>query len=119
MPATLKFPAGILLLVLHAFLLKTVNIMSENLRKYPRQEIKVNVDLSFLDNDSRIVKTRDISEGGMFLVTENADRYPIGEMVHVHYLDPFNDDADTFKDAIIVRVAGDGIAISFIEMDAF
>ena len=93
--------------------------MSENRRRYPRTEINVNVELSFLEKDSHIVRTRDISEGGMFLVTENADEYPIGELVHVHFLDPLNDDADTFKDAVIVRQMSDGIAISFVEMDAF
>lgn len=93
--------------------------MTENKRRYPRTEIKVNVELQFLDKDANIVKTRDVSEGGMFLVTENASDYPIGEMVHVHFLDPLNDDADTFKDAIIVRVTDDGIAISYVEMDAF
>ena len=93
--------------------------MTENKRKYPRTETKVNVELSFMERDSRIVKTRDISEGGMFLVTDNPGRYPIGEMVSVHYLDPLHDEADTFKDAVIVRVTDDGIGISFVEMDAF
>ena len=93
--------------------------MTENHRKHPRTEIKVSVDLSFSEQDSRIVKTRDISEGGMFLLTDQPQRYPLGEMVHVHYLDPLNDEADTFKDAVVVRVAGDGIGIAFVEMDAF
>jgi len=93
--------------------------MTESQRRHPRREIKVNVELSFLDQDSHIVKTRDISEGGMFLITENADSYPLGEMVQVHFLDPLNEDADTYKDAVIVRVAADGIAISYIEMAAF
>lgn len=93
--------------------------MTENQRRYPRTEIKVNVELSFLDQDASIVKTRDISEGGMFLVTESASDFPLGEMVKVHFLDPLNDDNDTFKDAIIVRVAEDGLAISYIEIADF
>ena len=93
--------------------------MTENLRKFPRSEIKVKVELSVQENDSKIVTTRDVSEGGMFLVTDNASHYPQGELVHVHYLDPLHDEADTFHDAIVVRVANEGIAISFIVMDAF
>lgn len=93
--------------------------MTENQRRFPRTEIKVNVELSFLDHGARIVKTRDISDGGMFLLTEDADQYPLGELVQVHFLDPLHDDADTFKDAVIVRVAEDGIAISYLEMEAF
>jgi c-di-GMP-binding flagellar brake protein YcgR len=93
--------------------------MTENHRRFPRHEVKVNVELSFLDVNSRIFKTRDISDGGMFLVVDSPASYPIGEMVHVHFFDPLHEDADTFKDAIIVRVAGDGIGISYVELEAF
>ncbi|MGB5396498.1 MAG: PilZ domain-containing protein [Gammaproteobacteria bacterium] len=93
--------------------------MTENQRRYPRHEIKVNVEMSFLEENSRIFKTRDISEGGMFLLVDSPASYPIGEMVHVHYLDPLREEADTFKDAIIVRVADDGIGISYVELEAY
>ncbi len=93
--------------------------MSENQRRYPRHQIKVSVELTFLDEPYNIVNTRDISEGGMFIEVESAEKFPLGEMVHVHYLDPLHNDEDTFKDAIIVRVQDDGIAISFIEMAEF
>jgi c-di-GMP-binding flagellar brake protein YcgR len=93
--------------------------MSENQRRYPRKEIKVSVELNFLEERYKVVNTRDISEGGMFIEMDSKGKYPIGEMVHLHYLDPLNDDEDTYKDAIIVRVAGEGIAVSYIEMDAF
>lgn len=93
--------------------------MTENKRLHPRHEIKVNVELSFLDTDSRIFRTRDISEGGMFLEVDNPAGYPLGEMVLVHYLDPLNYDADAYKDAVIVRVTEDGFAISYVELEAF
>jgi c-di-GMP-binding flagellar brake protein YcgR len=93
--------------------------MTEIHRSHPRHEIKINAALTYLSTDSRIVKTRDISASGMFLLLDNPDEFPIGEMVQIHYLDPLNDEADTFKDAIIVRVANDGIAVSFVELDEF
>ncbi len=93
--------------------------MSKNQRKHPRKEIKVSVELTFIEEPYTIVNTRDISEGGMFIEVNSADSYPIGEMVQVHFLNPLKNDEDTFKDAIIVRVANDGIAISFIEMTEF
>ena len=93
--------------------------MIQNQRRFPRHEIKVNVELSFLDVNSRIFKTRDISDGGMFLLVDSPGNYPIGDMVHVHFLDPLHDEADTYKDAIIVRVADDGIGISYVELEAF
>jgi c-di-GMP-binding flagellar brake protein YcgR len=88
-------------------------------RRYPRKAIKVSVELTFLEERYQVVNTRDISDGGMFIEMNDHGKYPIGEMVHLHYLDPLNDDEDTFKDAIIVRVADAGIAVSYIELDAF
>ena len=90
--------------------------MNKNQRRHPRKEIKVSVELTFLDEPYSIVNTRDISEGGMFIEVKPSDVFPIGELVQVHYLDPLKDNEDTFKDAAIVRVVEDGIAISFIEM---
>jgi c-di-GMP-binding flagellar brake protein YcgR len=93
--------------------------MSENHRKFERHEVKVYVTLSFLDNADKNVCTRDISEGGMFLEIADTANYPLGEMIHIKYSDPAHDNADTEIDAIIVRVANDGLAISFVEQDAF
>ena len=93
--------------------------MSKNLRKHPRKHIKVSVELTFLDQPYAVVNTRNISEGGMFIEVDSAVNFPIGEMVSVHYLDPLNDDADTFKDAIIVHKTDEGVGICFIEMKEF
>ena len=93
--------------------------MSENKRKYPRKEIHVDVHLSFLDNEPVDVHTRDISEGGMFLILDDTSAYPLGEMVNLRYNDPIHDNTNTEKDAIIVRVADDGLGVAFVELDAF
>mgnify|MGYP001819206443 CR=1 FL=1 len=91
----------------------------EDLRRYPRHPMKVSVELTFLEEPYAIVKTRDISEGGMFIEVDAATKFPIGELVNLHYLDPLNNDEDTFKDAMIVHVANDGFGVSFIEMNEF
>lgn len=93
--------------------------MSKNLRKHERKHIKVSVQLTFLDEPYAVVNTRNISQGGMFLEVDTAVEFPIGEMVSVHYLDPLNNDVDTFKDAIIVHKNDDGFGICFIEMTEF
>jgi len=93
--------------------------MSENKRKHSRHEIHVDVKLSYLENVPKHVFTRDISEGGMFLEIDNTSNYPLGEMVHLKYNDPDLDEAVTEKDAIIVRVADDGLGIAFVELDSF
>ncbi len=93
--------------------------MTENNRKYTRRELQVDVQLTFLENEPRHVCTRDISEGGMFLEIVDTSEYPLGEMVHLRYNDPEQDGLDTEKDAIIVRVAGEGLGIAFIELTEF
>lgn len=95
--------------------------MGKDNRKHPRQEVNIDVKLAFQDTGVRLVRTRDISEGGMFLELDLEDpaSYPLGELVQVHYTDPIKDDLYTEIDAIIVRIASDGLAIAFIEMDAF
>lgn len=88
-------------------------------RKHQRRELRVYVQLSFLDNEPVSIYTRDISDGGMFLEIYDPSIYPLGEMVQIKYNDPGNDNVDTEKDAIVVRIADDGIGIAFVELDAF
>ena len=93
--------------------------MSEDKRRFPRQEIQIEVELSFLEDTAHTVTTRNISEGGLFLQLKNADHYPMGEMVNMHFKNPLNNLEETEKDGVIVRHANDGIAIAFIEMEEF
>ncbi|MGB5277043.1 MAG: PilZ domain-containing protein [Gammaproteobacteria bacterium] len=93
--------------------------MTKNLRQHERKQIKVSVELTFLDAPYEVVNTRNISDGGMFIEVDSTEKFPIGEMVSVHYLDPLNSNADTFKDAIIVHKNNDGFGICFIEMTEF
>ena len=93
--------------------------MSKKKRQFERSKIKIDVTLSYLEDSTRTVTTRDISEGGLFMRLDNPDHYLLGEMVNIQYANPLADDVNTEKDAIIVRRAEKGIAIAFIEMEAF
>ncbi|MBE9560907.1 MAG: PilZ domain-containing protein [Proteobacteria bacterium] len=93
--------------------------MSENLRRFPRQEIQIEVELSFLEDSARTVITRDMSEGGLFMRLKDTEHYPMGEMVNLRFKDPLADFANTEKDGIIVRHTDDGIAVAFVEIDDF
>lgn len=115
MDALFKMPS-IIRVIIHN---NSIIIMAHIPRSHPRYQTTINAALTFLNTDSRIVKTRNLSAAGMFLLLDNPGDFPIGDIVQIHYLDPLNNDADTFKDAIIVRVADDGIAISFVELDEF
>ena len=98
---------------------ENLQINPKDLRKHPRHPIKVSVELTFLDEPYAIVNTRNISEGGMFVEVDSAGKFPIGELVNLHFLDPLNNDQDTFKDAAIVHIVDDGFGVCFIEMTEF
>ena len=93
--------------------------VTRNQRLHPRIEVQVEVELSFLEEGSRSVITRDISKGGLYMQLDNPERYPMGEMVHLQFNDPLNNDERTDKDGIIVRRADDGIAVAFVDMGDF
>ena len=89
--------------------------MTDNQRKHPRRELLVDVQLSFLAYEPTPAKTRDVSEGGMFLNVEDSSKYHIGEKLHLKYKDPFHENTNTIIDAIVVRITSDGIDINFPE----
>ena len=93
--------------------------MSENNRRHERHDIQINVMITLMDTETRTIQTHDISEGGMFLATDSHSDFPLGEMVHIHYNNPLNNDTETDVDAIIVRLSDNGVGVAFIEMDAF
>ena len=94
-------------------------MMSENNRQFPREDIQIEVELSFLEDKSRTVITRDMSQCGLFLRLKDHENYPMGEMVNLNYKDPFSDYTPIEKDAVIVRHTDDGIAVAFVEIDGF
>lgn len=93
--------------------------MSKNQRQFPRKDINVEVELSFLENNLRTAITRDISQGGLYIQLDNPDYYPMGEMINLRYKNPLSNNEETIKDGIIVRRSTDGIAVAFIEMESF
>ena len=93
--------------------------MSKNHRQFPRHEIKIEVELQFLEDEPRKAITHDLSEGGLFLQVNNPSHYTMGEMVSLNFKNPLDDYKDTDKDAIIVRHTDDGIAVAYIEIEDF
>ncbi|MFV2005175.1 MAG: PilZ domain-containing protein [Gammaproteobacteria bacterium] len=93
--------------------------MSKNNRQFPRQEIQIEVELHFLEDEPRKTITRDLSQGGLFLLLNNSAYYTMGEMISLNFKNPLEDYENTDKDAIIVRQTDDGIAVAFIEIEDF
>ena len=93
--------------------------MTKNKRQFPRKEIQIEIELSFLEDHSCTVVTHDMSQGGMFLQLDNTEHYPMGEMVNLRFNNPLDNNVETVKDGVIVRHANNGIAVAFVEIDSF
>lgn len=87
-------------------------------RKYPRTEVILEVELGYPSGDAQVVHTRDISEGGLFLILENLVKPQIGEVVNVKLIgDSAGKEVFPSSEAIVVRHEDSGIGLAFIEMD--
>ena len=93
--------------------------MTENNRQHPRKKIQIEVELNFSSEESRVVITHDLSEGGLFMRLKDSTHYPMGEMVNLRFKNPLANYEDTEKDAIIVRHTDDGMAVAYVEMGDF
>ncbi len=93
--------------------------MIKDLRKNPRRNIQLEVELSFPSGGKHVVMTRDFSEQGVFLVVDRQHRPKIGEVVVVNIVSDEHESDVIFpsNDAVVVHVGGDGIGLAFIELD--
>lgn len=95
--------------------------MTKEQRKFPRQILHVEVELGFPSGEKQIVRTRDVSEGGVFLVLDKLRRPVIGEVVTVKLMpdDEHKVPGNLFpsSDAVVVRQEEGGIGLAFIELD--
>lgn len=94
--------------------------MTKDLRKYPRRVIHLEIELGFPSGERQIVRTRDISEGGVFLMLDKLRRPVIGEVVTVKLMDQSQQEHDLVfpsNDAVVVRQEEGGIGLAFIELD--
>ena len=86
--------------------------MSEN-RKTSRLGIELDVEL-LLDDLMCELKTRDLSNGGVFLTKGNLELPPKGTIVHLRVKSSLADGDPPLVKAEVVRVDQDGIALAFI-----
>jgi c-di-GMP-binding flagellar brake protein YcgR len=93
--------------------------MTENKRQHPRQQIAVDVALSFMEDAAITAVTHDVSEGGMLLVVDEPLRFPIGDMVSLNYPDPLNHHQACEKEGIVVRHTDNAVAVAFVELPDF
>jgi len=92
------------------------NNSAKNQRISERFKIEMQIELTCPDGSAHVCTTRNISEGGVYVLIQNAD-VPIGEMVSINKLEG-QDVAATLKNntAIVVHKECDGIGLAFVDL---
>ncbi len=83
-------------------------------REHIRHPLAVEVKISHPDIGELIVKTKNISDGGLFILVEPAEMPPIGEIVQGQVLGEAED--LPIVSMKIVRTESDGLGLQFIEI---
>lgn len=87
--------------------------MSRDQRQHIRTKLTSNVRMTHPDIGTIEVKTRDISDGGIYILSKITNLPPVGSEVQVQLMDtPFE---APILDMKIVRLEDDGIGLQFIE----
>lgn len=73
-------------------------------RVYPRTERSVRVSLELSETGEVYAMTRDVSEGGVFVMLDREELPPVGELVNVRLPQDLDDDTDD-DEWIAMRVA--------------
>lgn len=86
--------------------------MSKEQRQYVRTRLTSSVRLTHPDIGTIEVKTQDISDGGIYLISPTDELPPLGSQVKVQLLDtPFE---APVLEMIIVRYEKNGIGLKFV-----
>ncbi len=89
--------------------------MEENKRKYPRVRIPLNVSLVFSEEGNVYSVTRDISDGGIFLLLDQAVMPEIGDFVKVQVQGMGGGESAPWVRMEVVRTESDGVGLMIID----
>lgn len=89
--------------------------MSHEKRKYVRTAFTCRIKIIAADNSEMLVKTRDISDGGVFVVLEQDQMPPIGTIVSGQ-VQGLLDNAPVLK-MEVVRMEPSGVGLRFLQED--
>ena len=95
------------------------DVLSQEKRKYTRRDARFEVELGLPSGDIRLAGTRDVSDGGVFIILDQSQRPVIGEVVTVKLTESPQNVGESFpsSDAVIVRQEEEGVGLAFIELD--
>lgn len=83
-------------------------------RREPRLGIRLEVELQ-LEGESASLHTRDLSNNGVFIETDQQQLPAVGTIVYIRLKQGFQEGEAPLVKAQIVRADGDGIALKFLD----
>jgi len=81
-------------------------------RRHPRIEMRLKVQISHESMDSVVLVTRDISQSGIYLVTDDAELPPVGTIVEGQVQGEVEDPPQVQME--VVRVEPEGVGLRFL-----
>lgn len=85
-------------------------------RKHLRIGLIVDIELTLPDQQILTVRTRNISDGGLFLVLDDIELPPVGTEVQVRLKNQLGDGEEPpINRAMVVRHESEGVGLSFVE----
>jgi len=85
-------------------------------RRHLRIGLVVEIELTLPEQKKVVVRTRNISDGGLFLVLDDTEMPPIGTEVQVRLKNQLGDGKEPpINRATVVRHGPDGIGLAFLE----
>ena len=85
-------------------------------RKHLRIGLVVDIELTLPEKGLVIVRTKNISDGGLFLILDDIEMPPIGTEVQVRLQNQLGDGEEPpVNRAMVVRNEGNGIGLEFLE----
>lgn len=90
--------------------------MSSENRKHLRIGLVVDIELTLPGNEPIDVRTRNISDGGLYIILDKISLPPIGTEVKVRLKNQMGDGEEPpINRALVVRHETDGIGLQFLE----
>jgi len=86
-------------------------------RKYRREDVFLDAEVSWSDLDKVIMQVRDICMGGIYLESDDRCMPVVGAEVDVTLLVHIEDEEFHTIRSRVTRVDGDGIALKFMNID--
>ncbi len=84
-----------------------------NKRQYARTPLPITVEVTVEDEDPVIMKTRDVSDGGVFLESNENAILQMGMKVSIQVIEKMPGEQASEISATVVRVTDDGFAVQF------